>query len=52
MQVIDACAFRVYCHWVKKGEVQNRAALFENHPKIELRQMYEETMGVETMVAA
>lgn len=51
-KVIDACAFRVYCHWVKKGEVQNRAALFENHPKIELRQMYEETMGVETMVAA
>lgn len=43
-KVIDGCAFRVYCHWVKKGEVQNRAALFENHPKIELRQMYEETL--------
>lgn len=42
-KVIDGCAFRVYCHWVKKGEMQNRAALFENHPKIELRQMYEET---------
>lgn len=43
-KVIDGCAFRVYCHWVKKGEVQNRAALFENHPKVELRQMYEETL--------
>lgn len=42
-KVIDGCAFRVYCHWVKKGEMQNRAALFENHPKIELRQMFEET---------
>lgn len=42
-KVIDGCAFRVYCHWVKKGEMQNRAALFENHPKVELRQMFEET---------
>ncbi|XP_064459520.1 phosphorylase b kinase gamma catalytic chain, skeletal muscle/heart isoform-like isoform X1 [Ornithodoros turicata] len=41
-KVIDACAFRVYHHWVKKGEVQNRAALFENRPKVELRQLYEE----------
>lgn len=41
-KVIDACAFRVYHHWVKKGEVQNRAALFENRPKMELRQLYEE----------
>lgn len=30
---IDACAFRLYGHWVKKGEQQNRAALFENTPK-------------------
>ncbi|KFV81801.1 Phosphorylase b kinase gamma catalytic chain, skeletal muscle/heart isoform, partial [Struthio camelus australis] len=29
-KLIDACAFRTYKHWVKKGEVQNRAALFEN----------------------
>ncbi|KAM8797350.1 phosphorylase b kinase gamma catalytic chain, skeletal muscle/heart isoform 2-T2 [Eudromia elegans] len=29
-KLIDACAFRTYKHWVKKGEAQNRAALFEN----------------------
>jgi hypothetical protein len=39
-QVIDACAFRVYGHWVKKGEGQNRAALFENYAKTELKQIY------------
>ena len=39
-QVIDACAFRVYAHWVKKGEGQNRAALFENHPKVDLKHLY------------
>nr|CAD7266666.1 unnamed protein product [Timema shepardi] len=38
--VIDACAFRVYGHWVKKGEGQNRAALFENMPKTELKYIY------------
>ncbi|XP_019619985.1 PREDICTED: phosphorylase b kinase gamma catalytic chain, skeletal muscle/heart isoform-like isoform X2 [Branchiostoma belcheri] len=32
-RVIDGCAFRIYGHWVKKGEDQNRAALFENFPK-------------------
>nr|XP_056718993.1 phosphorylase b kinase gamma catalytic chain, liver/testis isoform [Euleptes europaea] len=32
-KLIDACAFRIYGHWVKKGEQQNRAALFENVPK-------------------
>lgn len=36
-KAIDGCAFRVYNHWVKRGEVQNRAALFENRPKQELR---------------
>lgn len=39
-QVIDGCAFRVYGHWVKKGEGQNRAALFENTPKTELKSLY------------
>uniref|UniRef100_T1INR2 phosphorylase kinase n=1 Tax=Strigamia maritima TaxID=126957 RepID=T1INR2_STRMM len=34
-KVIDGSAFLVYGHWVKKGETQNRAALFENHPKTE-----------------
>lgn len=39
-QVIDGCAFRVYGHWVKKGEGQNRAALFENTPRTELHTLY------------
>lgn len=39
-KVVDGCAFRVYGHWVKKGEGQNRAALFENIPKTELKQLY------------
>ncbi|EGI67480.1 Phosphorylase b kinase gamma catalytic chain, skeletal muscle isoform [Acromyrmex echinatior] len=39
-EVIDGCAFRVYGHWVKKGEGQNRAALFENTPKTELKHLY------------
>jgi len=39
-KVIDGCAFRVYGHWVKKGEGQNRAALFEMSPKIELKVLY------------
>lgn len=30
---IDNAAFRVYGHWVKKGDQQNRAAMFENEPK-------------------
>ncbi|XP_041038098.1 phosphorylase b kinase gamma catalytic chain, skeletal muscle/heart isoform-like isoform X2 [Carcharodon carcharias] len=32
-RLIDGCAFRIYGHWVKKGQQQNRAALFENTPK-------------------
>ncbi|XP_033832417.1 phosphorylase kinase, gamma 1a (muscle) [Periophthalmus magnuspinnatus] len=32
-KLIDACAFKIYGHWVKKGQTQNRAALFENTPK-------------------
>ncbi|XP_014237039.1 phosphorylase b kinase gamma catalytic chain, skeletal muscle/heart isoform isoform X2 [Trichogramma pretiosum] len=39
-KVIDGCAFRVYGHWVKKGEGQNRAALFENTPKTDLKFLY------------
>ncbi|XP_008487758.1 phosphorylase b kinase gamma catalytic chain, skeletal muscle/heart isoform isoform X2 [Diaphorina citri] len=39
-QVIDQCAFKVYGHWVKKSEDQNRAALFENAPRTELRNLY------------
>ncbi|XP_017780580.1 PREDICTED: phosphorylase b kinase gamma catalytic chain, skeletal muscle/heart isoform isoform X2 [Nicrophorus vespilloides] len=39
-KMIDGCAFRVYGHWVKKGEGQNRAALFENQHKTELKHIY------------
>ncbi|MCJ8738546.1 hypothetical protein PDJAM_G00037050 [Pangasius djambal] len=35
-KLIDGCAFRIYGHWVKKGEQQNRAALFQNTTKIVL----------------
>ncbi|XP_041937906.1 phosphorylase b kinase gamma catalytic chain, liver/testis isoform [Alosa sapidissima] len=35
-KLIDGCAFRIYGHWVKKGEQQNRAALFQNTAKIVL----------------
>eukprot|EP00095_Tigriopus_kingsejongensis_P008751 snap_masked-scaffold92_size382268-processed-gene-1.10 protein:Tk08751 transcript:snap_masked-scaffold92_size382268-processed-gene-1.10-mRNA-1 annotation:"phosphorylase b kinase gamma catalytic skeletal muscle isoform" len=35
-KVIDNGAFGIYNHWVKRGEGQNRAALFEHHPKREL----------------
>ncbi|XP_014248098.1 phosphorylase b kinase gamma catalytic chain, skeletal muscle/heart isoform [Cimex lectularius] len=36
-EAIDNCAFRVYGHWVKKGEDQSRAALFEMSPKTDLK---------------
>ncbi|ENN71858.1 hypothetical protein YQE_11473, partial [Dendroctonus ponderosae] len=39
-KIVDGCAFRVYGHWVKKGEGQNRAALFENAPKTDLKHIY------------
>ena len=35
-KMIDMCAFRVYGHWVKRGDEQNRAALFETQPKRDL----------------
>ncbi|XP_069044202.1 phosphorylase b kinase gamma catalytic chain, liver/testis isoform [Lepisosteus oculatus] len=38
-KLIDACAFRIYGHWVKKGEQQNRAALFQNSPKTVLLEL-------------
>lgn len=48
-KAIDGCAFKVYNHWVKRGEVQNRAALFENHPKQELRLTFTpNTLSVQT----
>eukprot|EP00074_Homo_sapiens_P091152 XP_016867814.1 phosphorylase b kinase gamma catalytic chain, skeletal muscle/heart isoform isoform X2 [Homo sapiens] len=41
-RLIDAYAFRIYGHWVKKGQQQNRAALFENTPKAVLLSLAEE----------
>lgn len=41
-RLIDAYAFRIYGHWVKKGQQQNRAALFENTPKAVLLSLVEE----------
>ncbi|XP_059587482.1 phosphorylase b kinase gamma catalytic chain, liver/testis isoform [Alligator mississippiensis] len=32
-RLIDASAFRLYGHWVQRGEHQSRAALFETRPK-------------------
>jgi len=34
-KVLDQCAFKVYGHWVKKGEGQDRAALFQNTFKMD-----------------
>jgi len=36
-KVIDGGAFQVYGHWVKRGEGQNRAAMFEQQPKTDLK---------------
>jgi len=36
-RTIDGAAFQVYSHWVKRGEGQNRAAMFEHLPKTELK---------------
>ena len=38
-RMIDSCAFKMYSHWVKRwpDQDQNRAALFQNTPKTELR---------------
>lgn len=41
-KLIDAYAFRIYGHWVKKGQQQNRAALFENTPKAVLFSLVED----------
>lgn len=29
-KMIDACAFKIYSPWLKEGQTQNRATLFEN----------------------
>ncbi|XP_055486424.1 LOW QUALITY PROTEIN: phosphorylase b kinase gamma catalytic chain, liver/testis isoform-like [Leucoraja erinacea] len=35
-KLIDGCAFSIYGHWVKKGQNQNRAALFQRQSKVQL----------------
>ena len=47
-KVIDSLAFGIYGHWVKKGEGQNRAALFENTPKVEMKQAHISQLNAET----
>ncbi|XP_061775149.1 phosphorylase b kinase gamma catalytic chain, skeletal muscle/heart isoform-like [Nerophis ophidion] len=44
-KLIDACAFKIYGHWVKKGQTQNRAALFENTSKAILLSMAADSDG-------
>jgi len=46
-KVIDGAAFRVYGHWVKRGEGQNRAAMFEQKPKIEVKRTREKEEEVD-----
>ncbi|CAL8107036.1 unnamed protein product [Calicophoron daubneyi] len=35
-KIIDTLSYDIYSQWVKKGEEQNRAALFENAPRRDL----------------
>ncbi|CAF0962595.1 unnamed protein product [Brachionus calyciflorus] len=39
-KIIDTAAFSIYGHWVKRGEQQNRAALFEIEPKCDLKSIH------------
>lgn len=38
-RMIDASAFRIYGHWVKKSENQNRAVLFENSTRVDQQRL-------------
>ncbi|XP_078490822.1 phosphorylase b kinase gamma catalytic chain, skeletal muscle/heart isoform [Ciona intestinalis] len=40
-RIIDASAFRIYGHWVKKAANQNRATLFENSSRADQRRLQE-----------
>uniref|UniRef100_H2YBY7 phosphorylase kinase n=1 Tax=Ciona savignyi TaxID=51511 RepID=H2YBY7_CIOSA len=40
-RIIDASAFRVYGHWIKKAANQNRATLFENSSRADQRKLEE-----------
>ncbi|XP_055339576.1 phosphorylase b kinase gamma catalytic chain, skeletal muscle/heart isoform-like [Paramacrobiotus metropolitanus] len=36
-KAIDAAAFKIYGHWVRRDEEQNRAAMFQNSVKLEMK---------------
>lgn len=42
-KALDGCAFDIYRHWVKKGGGQDRAALFANSPKMDIKNSYSST---------
>ena len=44
-KMIDTCAFTMYGHWVKRGEEQNRAALFETTLKLAIAM---KTLSIDT----
>uniref|UniRef100_UPI00358F367F phosphorylase b kinase gamma catalytic chain, skeletal muscle/heart isoform-like isoform X2 n=1 Tax=Myxine glutinosa TaxID=7769 RepID=UPI00358F367F len=48
-KLIDATAFRIYGHWVKKGVQQNRAALFENTPRAVLAALTAQSEGLDDL---
>ena len=50
-RLIDSCAFRLYGPWVKKGEQQNRAALFQHRPPGPFPMMCPEEEGDSATVA-
>ena len=50
-RLIDNCAFRLYGHWVKKGEQQNRAALFQHRPPGPIPMMGSEEEGDSATIA-
>ncbi|XP_052800503.1 phosphorylase b kinase gamma catalytic chain, skeletal muscle/heart isoform-like [Mya arenaria] len=39
-KLLDGCAFRMYGHWVKKADNQNRAALFEHVTRDEWQNLF------------
>ncbi|XP_045172596.2 phosphorylase b kinase gamma catalytic chain, skeletal muscle/heart isoform-like isoform X2 [Mercenaria mercenaria] len=44
-KLLDGCAFKMYGHWVKKADNQNRAALFEHVPRDEWQMMIDSILG-------
>ncbi|XP_060077852.1 phosphorylase b kinase gamma catalytic chain, skeletal muscle/heart isoform-like isoform X2 [Ylistrum balloti] len=42
-KLIDGCAFKMYGHWVKKVDNQNRAALFEHAPRNDWKEQHQDS---------